>query len=106
MNIKEISPLEFKAWKDQGKEVQLIDVRELHEVETVSIGGLHIPMAEVPSRMDEISRDVPVVVHCRSGARSAAICSFLEQSGYENVYNLKGGIIAYAQQIDPSLPTY
>lgn len=106
MNIKEISPLEMKEWMDQGKEFQLIDVREAHEVDIVSIGGTHIPMAEIPNRTDEVRRDIPVIIHCRSGVRSAAICSFLGSSGFEQVYNLKGGVLAYAREVDPSLPSY
>lgn len=106
MTTKEISALEMKAWMDQGKEFQLIDVRESYETEIVSIGGVHIPMGEIPGRLEEIRRDVPLVIHCRSGARSAAICSFLSSSGFEDVYNLKGGILAYAHEVDPSLPTY
>jgi adenylyltransferase/sulfurtransferase len=106
MIVKEISPLEMKEWSEQGKEFQLIDVRESHEIDIVSLGGMHIPMAEVPERLAEIRRDLPIVVHCRSGARSAAICTFLSNSGFENVFNLKGGILAYAREVDPSLPTY
>jgi rhodanese-related sulfurtransferase len=104
MNIKEITPIEMQEWKSLSKEFQLIDVREAHEIEIANIGGTHIPMGEVPSRTEELRKDIPVIIHCRSGARSGAICSFLETLGFSNVYNLKGGILAYAKEIDPSLP--
>ncbi|MES2629505.1 MAG: rhodanese-like domain-containing protein [Bacteroidota bacterium] len=105
--MKEVSVIELKNKMDNKEEFQLIDVRELHEVEICEIGGLHIPLAEVPGRLDEIKKDIPVIVHCRSGKRSANIINYLEATfGYTNLYNLKGGILEYAQEIDPDMATY
>lgn len=101
---REITPEELKAWKEQGVAHQIIDVREIHEVSVSNIGGLHIPMAFCLSRRDEIRQDVPVVLHCRTGARSSAVMSALiQKAGYTNLYNLKGGIAGWAQAIDPTM---
>lgn len=103
-DVREISPLELKAWQEQGIDHQIIDIREIHEVMVSNLGGVHIPMAFCLSRKDEIRRDVPVVVHCRSGARAAAIISALIQKGdFDNLYNLKGGITAWAAEVDPGM---
>ncbi|MBL7883851.1 MAG: rhodanese-like domain-containing protein [Bacteroidia bacterium] len=104
--MKEITVSELKALKDNNADFQLIDVREEHELEICEIGGTHIPMGDVMDNLDKISKDKQVVIHCRSGARSGAICQSLESQGYNNVYNLKGGIIAWATEIDTSLTKY
>jgi len=105
--MKEVSVLELKAKQDSKEAFQLIDVREPYEVEICEIGGLNIPLADVPTRLDEIRKDVPVIIHCRSGKRSSNIISYLEATfGYTNLYNLKGGILEYAQEIDPDMATY
>ncbi len=104
--MKEISVSEFKKLKDSNADFQLIDVREEHELEICEIGGVHIAMGEVMDNLDKISKDKQVVIHCRSGARSGAICQALEANGFTNVYNLKGGIIAWSTEIDPSITKY
>lgn len=105
--MKEISPTELKNWTDSGKDFQLIDVREPYETDIVSIGGDNIPMAKVAAEAERIKRDVPVVFYCRSGSRSATVIKYLESSaGVTNLYNLKGGILAYADEVDPSLSKY
>jgi adenylyltransferase/sulfurtransferase len=105
--MKEITVTELKAMIDNNEDFQLIDVREPHEAEICQIGGELIPMGEVMDNLDRISTTKKVVIHCRSGARSGAIAQALEaQRGYENIYNLKGGILAYADQIDSSLTKY
>lgn len=92
---------------DSKEDFQLIDVREPHEYEICNLGGELIPMNEVPSNLDKISKDKTVVVHCRSGARSGNIIQYLESNyGYSNLYNLKGGILAWADEIDPEMPKY
>ena len=104
--MKEKTVAELKQMMDNKEDFQLIDVREPHEFEISNLNGLLIPMGEVPDNIDKIARDKPVIIHCRSGARSASVCSYLEQNqGFNNVYNLKGGILAWAHQIDPSMPT-
>ncbi len=104
--MKEVTVQELKTMRDSGEAHQLIDVREAYEVEIANIGGEHIPMGSVMANLDKISKEQKVIVHCRSGARSAAIVQNLEKNGYTNVYNLKGGILAWAREIDPDMPTY
>lgn len=102
-----ISVKELKAKLDAKEDIQVIDVREQHEVDICSIGGEHIAMGEIPARTDEISSDKLVVVHCRSGKRSANVIDYLEANfGFENLYNLEGGILAWAQEIDPEMSQY
>lgn len=104
--MKEITVSELKKLKDSNSDFQLIDVREEHELEICEIGGTHIAMGEVMDNLDKISKDKQVIIHCRSGARSGAICQALEANGFSNVYNLKGGIIAWSTEIDPSITKY
>jgi len=104
--MKEVTVQELKSKKDNHEDFQLIDVREEHEFEIAQIGGELIPMGEVMDNIDRISKDKPVIIHCRSGARSGAICQALEKEGYNNVYNLKGGILAWANEIDSSVTKY
>ena len=98
--------IELKKLKDEKADFQLIDVREEHEFETCNLNGLLIPMGEIADNVDKIEKDKPVVVHCRSGKRSAAAIMQLEQQGYTNLYNLQGGILAWADQIDPTISVY
>jgi rhodanese-related sulfurtransferase len=102
--MKEITPQELKRMKDAGEAFQLIDVREPYEAELCSLGGELIPMGQVVERIGEIRKDVPVVVHCRSGARSSAVINALSSRyGFTNLINLKGGILGYGREVDPSL---
>lgn len=104
---RSLSPQELQAWMAAGRDLQLIDLREPYERAIVHIGGLHIPAVEIMSRQAEIARDRPVILHCRSGQRSAKVQQRLEsEAGFANLYNLRGGILAWAQEIDPSLPVY
>lgn len=105
--MKEVTVQQLKQMMDAGEAVQLIDVREPYEVEICSIGAEHIPMGEILARTSELKTDVPVIVHCRSGARSANVIHALEmQKGLSNLYNLQGGILAWADEIDDSLEKY
>ena len=102
--MKEITPAELQRMKEAGERFQLVDVREPYEVELCSIGGENIPLGSIVDRLDQVRKDVPVVVHCRSGARSAAVINALEtRYGYTNLLNLKGGILAYGREVDQSL---
>lgn len=104
LGMKEITVLELKQLIDTKSDFQLIDVREGYEYDQANIGGEHIPMAEVPHNIDRIQTNKQVVVHCRSGGRSGNIIQWLEKNhGFENLYNLKGGILAWAREIDDSL---
>ncbi len=105
--MKEISVSELKEMMDSGKDFQLIDVREPNEYDFANIGGELIPLATVLDNADKISRDKMVVIHCRSGARSGNAVRLLEQQhGFDNLYNLKGGILAWSAEIDPDVPRY
>lgn len=105
--MKEKTAMELKAMKENGADFQLIDVREPAEYNLCNLNGELLPMATVPDHIDEIARDKPVVIYCRSGNRSARIIEFLEDSfGFTNLYNLKGGILAWADEIDPSMIKY
>ena len=85
----------------------MIDVREQDEYDFVNLEAELIPVSAVAANVDKFPMDKKVVVHCRSGARSANVIHFLEtQHGYDNLYNLEGGIIAWAKEIDPSKPVY
>jgi sulfur-carrier protein adenylyltransferase/sulfurtransferase len=102
--MNEITVQELKAIIDSKEDFQLIDVREDHEVEAANIKGEHIPMGSVMDHLDRIAKDKKVIIHCRSGARSGSVVQALNANfGYTNLYNLKGGIMAWAREIDPSL---
>jgi len=104
LSMKEITVQELKSLLDTNADFQLIDVREVHEFEQANIGGEHIPMAEVPHQIERIETTKQVVMHCRSGGRSGNIIQWLEKNhGFNNLYNLKGGILAWAKEIDSSL---
>ncbi|HEY1984830.1 MAG TPA: molybdopterin-synthase adenylyltransferase MoeB [Terracidiphilus sp.] len=104
--IPQLSVKELKRRIDAGEDVQLIDVREPYEYQIAQIGGKLIPQNDVPQRLTEIDRNREVVVHCRSGARSQKIAEFLQQSGYPNVSNLAGGILAWSDEVDPKVQKY
>jgi rhodanese-related sulfurtransferase len=105
--MKSITVAELKEKMDQNEDFQLIDVREPSEYAVCEIGGQLIPMNTIPNHIEEISKEKMVVVHCRSGKRSANVITYLEQNhGYTNLYNLEGGILAWADEIDDSVPRY
>lgn len=98
--MKEITVQELKQLKDSNADFQLIDVREEYEFDEANLNGELIPMGEVLNNIEKISKDKQVVVHCRSGKRSASVIQALEQQhGFKNLYNLKGGILAYIDEI-------
>ena len=104
--VPTLSVRDLKARLDAGEPLFLLDVREPHEAEISTIGGTLIPQNAVRQRLDEIPRDVPVIVYCRNGGRSARAVRWLENAGYTNALNLAGGINAWAREIDPALPVY
>jgi adenylyltransferase/sulfurtransferase len=107
MDIKEITVEELKQLRDSGNDFQLIDVREDYEIEICHIDGERIPLNEIPNSVDKISKDKKVIIHCRSGSRSGNTIKWLEKNhNFDNLYNLKGGILAWADQIDPSMSKY
>lgn len=104
--IPQITVKQFKQRRDAGEEIFLLDVREPYEYQIAQIGGTLIPQNDVPNRLAEIPRDREIVVQCRSGARSQRIAEYLKQSGYANVANLAGGILAWSDEIDPKVQKY
>ena len=85
----------------------LIDVREPHEYRICSIPGAKlIPLGELPKRLSELDPNADIVIHCKSGMRSAKACGILRQAGFEHVRNMEGGILAWAGKVDPSVPKY
>lgn len=106
MNIPEITPTEFVARRDRGAALTLLDVREDWELGIASIpGAVHIPMADVHARIDELDRSKEVVVMCRSGRRSLQVAELLQQNGF-TVVNLAGGILAWSSEVDATIATY
>jgi len=105
--IKSISVYELEQLISEKDDFQLIDVRETYEYDIVNINGKLIPKDSITKNLDKIEKDKKVIVHCRSGKRSADVIALLEtQFGFENLYNLDGGILDWAKKIDSSLPTY
>lgn len=105
----ELSPRAFcESWPEQHRDrIQLLDVREAEELAIVALpGAIHIPMMQIPARLDELDREQPVVVMCHHGDRSRQVARFLLANGFEQVYNLKGGIDAWSAEVDLTLPRY
>ncbi len=102
-----VTPSELKQELDSGKEVFILDVREPHEYEICCLeGATLIPLGQVPARLEELNREHDIVVMCRSGARSGKAAQYLAQKGFPKVRNLTGGILAWSDEVDPSVPKY
>ena len=105
--MKEVTVQELKQMFDSNEDFQLIDVREEYEFEISNLGGELIPVGSILEHADQISKDKTVVIHCRSGQRSkTAIMNLEEKFGFKNLFNLRGGILAYATEIDHSIIKY
>jgi adenylyltransferase/sulfurtransferase len=105
--VKEIDVETLATWRDSGEAHQLIDVREPYEYAIAEIGGDLFPLGNIEDFANQIRRDVKVVVQCRSGVRSAKAIQQLEaRFGFNNLYNLKGGILAWADRIDQGVAKY
>lgn len=102
----EITVAELKKLRDDNVAHQLIDCREADEFAFANIGGTLIPMKDTPQRLAELSDEGELVILCRSGSRSAMVTNFLRQNGFPNARNLKGGILAWSDEIDPTVPKY
>ena len=101
--LQEISATALKEMIDAGEDFLLLDVRELHEYEDANLGGLSIPLKTLPANLDKMGRDKKIVVHCHSGQRSKQAIQLLQEQGYENLYNLQGGILAWARDVDEDM---
>jgi sulfur-carrier protein adenylyltransferase/sulfurtransferase len=105
--VPEITAPELKQWMDQQRPFVLLDVREPHEYQICSIPGSKlIPLGEVPKRMNELDTADEIVVTCKMGPRSARAVGLLMKSGFRKIHNLHGGVLAWADQVDPSMPKY
>ena len=104
--IQEISATELKARQDRGDKLFILDVREPHEYQICNLNGKLIPLGELPRRVNELDSSVEMVVHCRSGKRSADAIHFLQTAGFKKLLNLKGGVLAWADEVDPRMPKY
>lgn len=105
--VKSITVRELYDWQVKGEKYQLIDVREPHEFDIVNIGAELIPLGKITADEEKIRRDIPVVIHCKVGGRSAKAIRLLEEHfGFDNLYNLEGGILAYIDQVEPALTRY
>jgi molybdopterin/thiamine biosynthesis adenylyltransferase/rhodanese-related sulfurtransferase len=105
--VKEVTVQELDRLKNLGLDFQLIDVRESFEYEIANIDGELIPLSTLKDNLDKVSKTKQVIIHCKSGARSTnAIKELEELYPFDNLYNLKGGILAYANEIDDRIPVY
>jgi sulfur-carrier protein adenylyltransferase/sulfurtransferase len=104
--IPEMQVEELKRRLDAGDDLFVLDVREPHEYQICNIGGHLIPLGDLPKRVNELDSSREIVAHCRSGVRSAKAVGFLQQAGFKKVHNLAGGILAWADRVDPKMPKY
>lgn len=105
-NIPEITPRDLKSRMDKGDDLYILDVREPHEYQICNLNGHLIPLGELPRRVHELDSSREIVAHCRSGKRSAEAVEFLQKAGFRKIWNLKGGILAWSDDVDPSVPKY
>src|SRR6201987_6014388 len=104
--IPEMQVEELKRRLDAGDDLFVLDVREPHEYQICNLGGYLIPLGDLPQRVSELDSSREIIAHCRSGKRSAEASEFLRQAGFRKVLNLKGGILAWSDEVDPSVPKY
>jgi len=104
--IPQIGPEELQRRRTAGEDVFVLDVREPHEYQIANIGGYLIPLNDLPKRVDELDPDKNIVVQCKSGGRSQRASEFLQQQGFKHIENLAGGITAWSDKVDPSIPKY
>src|SRR5437773_5389436 len=103
MSIPEISVQELQALKESQADFCLLDVRDESEFDVCNLEGRLIPLAELPKRLNELNREQQIIVHCQGGGRSSRAVAFLLEQGFSDVRNLRGGIRAWAQEIDPKM---
>ena len=106
LKVPEITPRELKARLDRGEDLFILDVREPHEYQICNLRGHLIPLGELPRRVHELDSSREIVAHCRSGKRSAEAVDFLRKAGFRKILNLKGGILAWSDEVDRSVPKY
>jgi molybdopterin/thiamine biosynthesis adenylyltransferase/rhodanese-related sulfurtransferase len=106
LKVPEMLPTELKARLDRGEDLFILDVREPHEYQICNLKGKLIPLGELPRRVHELDSSREIVAHCRSGKRSAEAVDFLRKAGFRKIHNLTGGILAWSDQVDSSVPKY
>ena len=106
LQVPEITPRELQSRLDRGDDLFILDVREPHEYQICNLKGHLIPLGELPRRVHELDSSREIVAHCRSGKRSAEAVDFLRKAGFRKVLNMKGGILAWSDEVDPSVPKY
>jgi adenylyltransferase/sulfurtransferase len=104
--VPQIQVEELKRRLDAGEDLFILDVREPHEYRICNLGGHLIPLGELPRRLHELDSSREIVAHCRSGARSAKAVDLLRRAGFKKVHNLAGGILAWADRVDRTVPKY
>jgi molybdopterin/thiamine biosynthesis adenylyltransferase/rhodanese-related sulfurtransferase len=104
--VPEIAPRELKNRLDRGDDLFILDVREPHEYQICNLGGHLIPLGDLSKRVNELDSSREIVAHCRSGKRSGEAVEFLQRAGFRKVLNLKGGILAWSDEVDPMVPKY
>jgi molybdopterin/thiamine biosynthesis adenylyltransferase/rhodanese-related sulfurtransferase len=104
--LPEITPRDLKSRLDRGDDLFILDVREPHEYQICNLHGHLIPLGELSRRVNELDSSREIVAHCRSGKRSAEAVEFLQKAGFRKIWNLKGGILAWSDEVDPSVPKY
>ncbi len=108
MQTGDITVQELKQRLDSGEDIILIDVREPHEREICHIGGILVPLGTIPQKISDLAqyKDKEVIVYCRTGGRSSNAVAFLKEQGFVNPRNLVGGVHAWSDNIDNSMPKY
>jgi adenylyltransferase/sulfurtransferase len=106
LTVPEIAPRDLKSRLDRGDDLFILDVREPHEYQICNLQGTLIPLGELSRRVNELDSSREIVAHCRSGKRSAEAVEFLRNAGFRKIWNLKGGILAWSDEVDPSVPKY
>jgi adenylyltransferase/sulfurtransferase len=102
-----IDPVEVKKKQDSGEKFLLLDVREPHEYQIARIpGSTLIPLGQLPARLNELDKNAEIVAHCKMGGRSQQAVDLMKQSGFTNVRNMTGGITAWSDKVDPTVPKY
>lgn len=106
MSVPEISVQELKKLRDENANIFILDVRNPDEYALCRLSNHLIPYAELPTRLNELNKNDHIIIYCHGGGRSRRATEFLIQQGFTNVHNLRGGITAWANEIDPSMPKY
>ena len=106
LHVPEMTPRELKARLDNGDDLFILDVREPHEYQICNLKGHLIPLGELPRRVHELDSSHEIVAHCRSGKRSAEAVDFLRKAGFRKIHNLRGGILSWSTEVDPTVPRY